>query len=184
MKRPFLLLVLPLCSALLFNISAVPAADDNTAASIAPAATAPPGAPPSEAKRIRIEVVDRTEGKSLRPEQIREIENEVRTKILALSPAVEIAQADGEKVAGVLRGNMEVFTAGNRGLRLWVGFGAGSARLKFTAQWLEGTGQEPADSKDYQRFGPGSMKSGGEIETQMAGLVGDYCKEFVAPHLK
>lgn len=187
MKRVFPLLAMLLVATFSFNVSADavegPAGGD-TAAAAAPSLAATPETAPPQVQRIRIEVVDATESKYLKPEQIQEMANDIRTKILALSPTVQIAQTDDEKVESVLRAKIAVFTAGNRALRFWVGFGAGSARLNFTAEWLDETGGKMIESKQYERFGPGSMKSGGEIEKQMTGLVGDYCREFAAPHLK
>ena len=105
-------------------------------------------------------------------------------RLRAVNPRVVVATRADQPVDGILRANIEVFTAGNRALRFWVGFGAGKAHLRFTAQWLDSRTQALRASQEYQRFGAASMKGGGEIEQQMVELVGDYTQEFVAAHLK
>jgi hypothetical protein len=148
----------------------------------------PPTQPGSVATKttnvVRVEIADRTAGQSLSAEQRRAITEEIVKRVRAVSNAVEVSSHEGQSVQGIYRANIDVFTAGNRALRFWVGFGAGKAHLKFTAQWLDGATKQVQDSKEFQRFGAMSLRSGGEIEQQMTELIGEYSQEFLAPHLK
>ncbi len=145
---------------------------------------APVAGPTSAVRSLRVEVVDRTAGQSLAPTHRAAIEAEIVKRLHTVNPRLIVATRADERVDGILRANIEVFTAGNRALRFWVGFGAGKAHLKFTAQWLDPGTQTARASEEYQRFGAASLRTGGEIEQQMVELVGDYTQEFIAAHLK
>lgn len=135
-------------------------------------------------KRIRIEVVDRTAGQSLKPEHRAAITEEIIKRAREFNNAIEISNREDEEVSGILRANIDVFDSGNRALRFWVGLGAGKAHLRFTAQWLDGSTKQVNDSKVYQRFGAASLRTGEEIEKQMTELVGEYSQQFLSSHVK
>ncbi len=133
--------------------------------------------------RLRVEVVDRTAGQSLTPRKIKLIKENIIESIGAKYTQVEIITEDGEQGDAILRVYIDVFTAGNRAVRFWVGFGAGKAHMKIMAQWLEGDAAEVKGSREYQKFGALSLRSGGSIENQMAILIGRYSTEFASEHL-
>ena len=133
---------------------------------------------------LKVEVVDKTAGQSLSKEQIDNITNEIVNSIKNKYPTVTISSNEPEKANAVLRIVVVVFTSGNRALRFWVGFGAGKAHMKITAEWLEGNPVQLKESKEYQRFGAGSLRGGETIEMQMRELIGQYSVEFIANHIK
>lgn len=132
---------------------------------------------------LKLEVVDRTAGESLSKEQLLTIRNEIIKQINSKYPMIKIANAEMAKIGATLRIFVDVFTAGNRALRFWVGFGAGKAHMRMTAEWLEGDLSYVKDSELYQRFGAASLRSGQSIEIQMAQLIGQYSVQFISKHI-
>lgn len=88
-----------------------------------------------------------------------------------------------KKIGATLRIFVDVFTAGNRALRFWVGFGSGKAHMRMTIEWLEGDLSHVKDSELYQRFGAASLRGGQSIEIQMAQLIGQYSVQFISKHI-
>ncbi|MDN3513038.1 MAG: DUF4410 domain-containing protein [Candidatus Brocadia sp.] len=132
---------------------------------------------------LKLDVVDRTSGQSLTKEQLLTIRNEIIKQIKDKYPNVKIANEEIEKRSATLRVFVDVFTAGNRALRFWVGFGAGKAHMRMTADWLEGNYSLVKDSEVYQRFGAASLRSGQSIEIQMTQLIGQYSVQFISRHI-
>ena len=64
-----------------------------------------------------------SENKSLTKEQLLTIRNEIIKQIKDKYPKVKIANEEIEEKIATLRVFVDVFTAGNRALRFWVGFG-------------------------------------------------------------
>lgn len=132
---------------------------------------------------LKLDVVDRTSGQPLTKEQLLTIGNEIIKQIKDKYPKVKIANEEIEKKSATLRVFVDVFTAGNRALRFWVGFGAGKAHMRMTADWLEGDYSQVKDSEVYQRFGAASLRSGQSIEIQMTQLIGQYSVQFISRHI-
>jgi len=132
---------------------------------------------------LRLETIDRTAGQSLPQDDLQKINNEIISRIRTEYPAIKIISKETERANAILRVFIDVFTAGNRALRFWVGFGAGKAHMKITTEWLDEDSSEPSDSKQYQRFGAASLRSGETIERQMTELIGQYSAEFVSLHI-
>ena len=132
---------------------------------------------------LKLDVVDRTSGQSLTKEQLLTIGNEIIKQIKDKYPNVKIANEEIEKKIATLRVFVDVFTAGNRALRFWVGFGSGKAHMRMTADWLEGNYSLVKDSEVYQRFGAASLRSGQSIEIQMTQLIGQYSVQFISRHI-
>lgn len=133
---------------------------------------------------LKLEVVDRTAGQSMPEERLQNIKNEIIRQVKDKYPTVKILDAETKQSNTVLRVYVDVFTAGNRALRFWIGFGAGKAHMKMTAEWIEGSPPQIKDTKEYQRFGAASLRSGQTIELQMAELIGQYAVEFMSNHYK
>jgi hypothetical protein len=159
---------------------------------VAASETAPPenqGVPETQAAiqekfLLKLEVIDRTAGQALAKEQLANIREEIIRQIKAKYPSLSLASAESEKADAVLKVYVDVFTAGNRALRFWIGFGAGKAHMKMTAEWLDGDPPQLKASKEYQRFGAASMKSGEDIELIMRELIGQYSVEFMDGNIR
>lgn len=129
---------------------------------------------------IKLEVIDRTAGRSLTAHQIQTITYKIIEQFARHNPSVIIsAEARGE-IAGVLRVNIDVFRLGNKAQRFWLGFGAGKAHFRITTEWLDGETFNIVDTRNYQRFGAKSVRSDSAIEQRMIGLIAHYCREFVS----
>ncbi|RJQ51675.1 MAG: DUF4410 domain-containing protein [Nitrospiraceae bacterium] len=132
---------------------------------------------------LKLEVVDRTAGNALPKDDLSAIEKEIIKHINNKFPSIKVISGEADKTNVTLRVFIDVFTAGNRALRFWVGLGAGKAHMRMTAEWLEGTPPQLKDSKEYQRFGAASLRSGESIELQMTELIGRYSTEFVSKNI-
>ncbi|TLD41716.1 MAG: hypothetical protein JETT_2011 [Candidatus Jettenia ecosi] len=132
---------------------------------------------------LKLEVIDRTAGESLSKEQLLTIRNEIIKQINDKYPTIKIANAEMGEIGATLRIFVDVFTAGNRALRFWIGFGSGKAHMRMTAEWLEGDLSYVKDSELYQRFGAASLRSGQSIEIQMTQLIGQYSVQFLSKYI-
>lgn len=114
---------------------------------------------------------DATAGSVVGQVRLQEIYDRIVKKIKD-NPKLSCA-ADKNQAAYVLDIRIYEFTAGNRALRFWVGFGAGSAKLHFVCKLKDAHGVV-VDEQAFQRFGAASLRTGQEIEEQMKNLIIDY----------
>jgi len=116
-------------------------------------------------------VEDATTGQAMGKEIAKEIYDTILNR---LKNSGQYSLTGDKNVASyILNIRMLVFSAGNRSLRFWVGFGAGSAKLHFICQLIDATGRV-VDERHFQRFGAASLRSGPAIIEQMKNLTADY----------
>ncbi len=127
---------------------------------------------------VRLEIIDRTAGKSIGNDKLAEIRSSITKYLNDELPDMIILPHESGEPLPTLRVNVDVFSAGNRALRFWVGFGSGKAHLRIEVEWLDGSSSTVVDSKVYQRLGAFSLRSGQTIEIMMTDLIGRYTADF------
>lgn len=116
-------------------------------------------------------VEDLTAGQVMDKEKTKEIYDAIVSRVKS-SGKYSLTE-DKNKASYVFNIRMIEFTAGNRALRFWIGYGSGAAKLHFMCQLLDKDGKV-VDEQHFQRFGAASLRSGPAIIEQMKNLTIDY----------
>ena len=116
-------------------------------------------------------IEDRTAGQMVNPQILSEIRNTINERI-SKNSQLKLASSK-ESADYILNIKINVFTAGNRAARFWIGCGLGAAHLNFICELLNKEGKV-LDSQNFQRFGAFSLRSGPELIQQMQNLIIDY----------
>lgn len=78
----------------------------------------------------------------------------------------------------ILNIKMTQFTAGNRALRFWISYGAGTAKMSFECELFDSQGNL-VDSQIFQRFAPMSLRSGNTLIGRMKDAIIGYTSNWI-----